>query len=183
MHTSLSVANVADELEQIAADLRSGSFAFSGVDLSVGGEVDFKKKQRLEGGSIKYEISLRIPLSSEDSNGNAAMPAETQTKKKAKKQRTNQDKQLKKKIAAQWKTLVNDINDKSAPDQALLAEFKNNCEQYRQGAPAQWEPFWKKCAATMAQAAAHAVNGDFIQAKECVEQAQQQKKAGHKKFK
>lgn len=183
VQTSLSMVNVAEELEQIAADLRAGKFAFPGVDLSVGGQIDFKKKQRLEGGVIKYEIAMRIPLSSEDAENATAKQSEIKSKKITKKKRTNQDKQLKKKITSQWKSMVSDINDKLIPDRTLLAEFKENCEQYSQGAAAEWRPLWQKCVKTMIQAVELARDGSFDQAKERVDLAHQYKKSGHKKFK
>ncbi len=173
--TSFSTTHVADELERIAVDLRAGKFAFTGVELSVGGRVDFKKKQRLEGGLIKYEIAMRIPLVSTESEDVGAG--------KMQKQRTNQDKQLKKKIAAQWKILSRDIKNNSIPDGQLLVEFKENCESYGQWAPPLWRPLWQKCANTMMQAVELALSGSFDQAMEFVDLAHQYKKNGHKNYK
>ena len=182
MKNNISLQDVALELEQIAAKLRHGQFPFAGQELLVGEGIDFKQKQRLEGGMIKYEVVMRIPLAV-DQHENSKTAGGERSRPLVKEKRTYQDKQLKKKINSLWKTIVNDVKGENKPSSQLVTELTANCQLYSDSAPALWREVWEECANLMVEASNLAVTGDFTKSQKAIEQTKQLKKDGHKKYK
>jgi hypothetical protein len=179
----LTANDVASELELIASKLRKGKFSFAGQDLTIKDVIDFKQKQRLDGGMIRYEISLRLPTIASSCFNLEKSSGENFSQRESFSKRSYQDKLLKKKINNIWKGIVNNIKERTVLSAGSVTELKENCKLYGETAPAQWQKMWQECAELMYDSCSLAVEGKYDHAEKLIEKIKQYKKNAHKKFK
>ena len=120
---------LADYLEKIAGELRSGTLEADGRQWSIPESIDAKIKHREKKGRIETKLKWRWSTLSDYDPADREEVTRWQDTFKA----------LKKRMAAEYKTLEKAVAGGSYPDQAILEEFITHSNEMARVADPEWQ--------------------------------------------